>query len=76
MRVVLYANNIAIFDVNKTLNRDETDNVLNKDIDQLTAKIIKSNLVVNMKKSKTECVLFGTRQNVSTVCENLKRLSA
>ena len=37
MRGIQYANHIAIFVANKTVNRDESENVLNKDIDQLTA---------------------------------------
>ena len=37
MRGILYANIIAIFIVNKALNRDESENVLNKDIHQLAA---------------------------------------
>ena len=50
-------------------------NALNKDIDQLAAWFIKNNLVVNMKKSKTECILFGTCQKLSANPENLRSLN-
>ena len=49
---------------------------LNKDIDRLAASIIKSNLVVNMKKSKTQRILFGTCRNLLAICENIKGLNA
>ena len=57
MRIILYADKIVIFVANKILNRDEIENVLNKDIHELSAWF-KNDLVVNIKESKTECILF------------------
>ena len=76
MRAILYANLIAIFIANKALNRDESENVLNKDIHQLAAYIIKNNLVVIMRKSETESSYLENAGNCSAIFENLKRLTA
>ena len=75
MRIILYANDIVIFVANKILNRVDMDDVLNKVINQLAAWF-KNNQVVNMKKSKSECILFGIRQKLSAFRENLRSLTA
>ena len=47
MRGILYANHIAIFIAKKALNRDESENMFNKGLHQLAAKIIKNNLLAS-----------------------------
>ena len=54
---------------------DEIENALNRDLDQLPAWVINNNLIVNMKKSKAECILFGSCQKLMTTsvrCLNVK----
>ena len=54
---------------------DEIENTVNRDLDQLTAWFINNNLIVNIKKSKTECVLFGSCQKLSTISVKSRRLN-
>ena len=44
---------------------DNIESQLYTDIDQVADWLAKNNLVANLKSTKTECVLFGTRQRTS-----------
>ena len=44
---------------------EEIEKKLNSDLEQIANWLIKNNLVVNLKKSKTHCVLCGTHQKTS-----------
>ena len=73
--IILYADDIVIFMANKIV--DEIENELNRNLDQLAAWFINNNLIVSMKKSKTECIVFGSCQKLSTAsvksrCLNVK----
>ena len=41
-------------------NYENIESQLNMDIDQVAQWLVKNKFVVNFKRTKTECVLFGT----------------
>ena len=61
--IILYADDAVIYCVHKTC--DIIESQLNTDIDQVAHWLAKNNLVANLKRTKTECVLFGTSQRPS-----------
>ena len=44
---------------------DVIEEKLNSDLEQIANWVVQNNLVVNLKKTKTECVLYGTHQKTS-----------
>ena len=61
--IILYADDAVIYCAHKTC--DIIESQLNTDIDQVAHWLAKNNLVANLKRTKTECVLFGTSQRTS-----------
>ena len=45
--------------------KKEIEKKLNSDLEQIANWLVKNNLVVNIKQSKTECVLYGTQQKTA-----------
>ena len=56
--IILYADDAAIYCAHKT--SDNIESQLNTDIDQVAHWLAINSLVANLKRTKTECVLFGT----------------
>ena len=61
--IILYADDTVIFALEKNCN--EIAEKLNDDIKNLGSFFVENNLVVNLKKSKTEFVLFGSHQKLA-----------
>ena len=61
--IILYADDVVIYCAHK--NCDNIASQLNADIDQVAQWLVKNKLVVNLKRTKTECVRFGTSQRTS-----------
>ena len=61
--IILYADDVVIYCAHK--NCDNIEDQLNADIDQVAQWLVKNKLVINLKRTKTECVLFGTSQRTS-----------
>jgi len=60
--IITYADDTAIYVSGK--NRDEVQTKLQKDFLSVTKWLDSKDLVINMKKGKTECMLFGTAQKI------------
>ena len=61
--VILYADDAVLYCANK--NCDNIESQLNTDINKVAQWLVKNKLVVNLKRTKTECVVFGTSQRTS-----------
>ena len=61
--IILYADDTVIFTSDK--NSKEVAEKLNDDLQNLGSFFVENNLVVNLKKSKTEFVLFGSHQKLA-----------
>ena len=61
--MTLYADDSVLYVAGK--NCDITDEKLNSDLKQIAYWLQQNNLVINIKKTKTECVLYGTHQRTS-----------
>ena len=61
--IVLYADDAVIYCTHK--NGDNIESQLNADIDQVSEWLVKNKLVVTLKRTKTECVLYVTCQRTS-----------
>ena len=61
--IILYADDTVIYYADKICERIEEQ--LNNDMGQISNWFIQNNLVINLKRSKTECVLYGTYQRMS-----------
>ena len=61
--VTLYADDSVLCATGKKC--EEIEKKLNSDLEQIANWLVKNSLVVNLKKSKTECVLYGTYQKTS-----------
>ena len=59
--IILYADDTVLFYAGKTST--EIENILGSELQQIAHWL--NNLVINLKKSKTECVLYGTHQKTS-----------
>ena len=57
---ILYADETVLFYAGKTST--EIENVLGSELEQIARWLNENNLVINLKKSKTGCVLYGTHQ--------------
>ena len=60
---ILYAEDTVLFYAGKTST--EIENILSSELKQIARWFNENNLVINLKKSKTECVLYGTHQKTS-----------
>ena len=60
---VLYTDDAVIYCAHKNCNSIESQ--LNAGIYQVNQWLVKNKLAVNLKRKKTECVLFGTGQRMS-----------
>ena len=65
--IILYADDTVIFASDK--NSKEAAEKLNNDLKYLGGFFVENNLVVNLKKSKTEFVLFGSHQKLAKADE-------
>ena len=61
--VILYADDTVIYYANRTCEKIEEQ--LNNDMEKIYHWLVQNNLVINLKRSKTECVLYGTHQKTS-----------
>ena len=61
--MTLYADDSVLYVAGKTC--DVIEKKLNNDLEQIANWFIQNNLVVNLKKKKTEYVLYGTHQRTS-----------
>ena len=61
--MTLYADDSVLYVGGKTC--DIIEEKLNSDLEQIANWFDQNNLVINLKKSKTECVLYGTHQRTS-----------
>ena len=62
-RILLYADDTVIFTSDKDSKRIE--DLLNTEFNNVTTWFTNNNLVLNLKKTKTEFVLFGTHQKLA-----------
>ncbi|MEM6812713.1 MAG: reverse transcriptase family protein, partial [Pseudomonadota bacterium] len=60
--IITYADDTVIYVSGK--NKDEVQTKLQKDFLSVTKWLDSKDLVINMKKGKTECMLFGTAQKI------------
>ena len=65
--IILYADDTVIFTSDK--NSKEVPEKLNNDLKYLGGFFVENNLVVNLKKSKTEFMLFGSHQKLAKADE-------
>ena len=61
--IILYADDTVIFTSDK--NSKEVAKKLNDDLKYLGSFFVENNLIVNLKTSKTELVLFGSHQKLA-----------
>ena len=61
--MTLYADDSVLYVGSKTC--DVIEEKLNSDLEQIANWFVQDNLVVNLKKTKTECFLYGTHQRTS-----------
>ena len=62
-RILLYADDTVVFTSSK--NQETIEENLNSDLSNLAAWFYENNLVVNLKKGKTEVILYGTSNKLS-----------
>ncbi len=63
--IILYTDDAVLFVSGKA--RDQIEQSLNCDIQSISKWLKNNNLVLNLKKGKSECVMFGTSQKLSKV---------
>ena len=63
--MILYADDIVMFHAGRTST--DIENSPSSRLEQTFSWFNENNLVINLKKSKTECVLYGTHQKMSGV---------
>ncbi len=61
--IILYADDTVIYYADKTCEKIEEQ--LNHDMEQISNWFVQNNLVMNLKRSKMECVLYGTHHKTS-----------
>ncbi len=61
--IILYADDTVIYYADKTCEKIEEKP--NHDMAQISNWFVQNNLVMNLKRSKTECVLYGTHHKTS-----------
>lgn len=61
--IILYADDTVVYIAEKSCQQIEQH--LNDDINLIADWLVENSLIVNLKKTKTECVLFGTHQRTS-----------
>ena len=61
--IILYADDTVIYYADKTCEKIEEQ--LNHDMEQIFNWFVQNNLVMNLKRSKTECVQYGTHHKTS-----------
>ena len=61
--MTLYADDSVLYVAGKTC--DCIEEKLNSDLEKIANWFVQNNLVVNLKKTTTECVLYGTHQKTS-----------
>jgi len=62
-RIITYANDTIIF--TSSSNFDVIERSLNDDINNLATWFCKNELIINLKKGKSEAMIFGTAQRLS-----------
>ena len=70
--MILYADGIVMFRAGRT--GADIENSLSSELEQNASWFIENNLVINLMKSKTECVLYATHQKGSSVGEFVTKL--
>ena len=60
---ILYADDTVLYTSGKLCEKIERE--LNDDLASIANWLGENNLIVNLKKTKTECILFGTHQKTS-----------
>ena len=58
--MILYVNDIVMFHAGRT--KRDIENSMSSKLEQIASWFNESNLVIDLKKSKAECVLYGTHQ--------------
>ena len=69
-KIVLYADDTVIYTTAKS--QQEIENNLTEDFGRVANWMQENDLVTNMKKGKTECMLFGTKQRTKNATINIK----
>ena len=63
--VLMFPEDTVVFYVGKSA--EETESVLNTELENVFRCCIKNDLMVNLRKGKTEALLFGTRRRLNTL---------
>ena len=61
--MLIFADDIVIFLPGKSA--EEIESVLNSELENIFRYFIKNDLIVNLRKGKTEALLFGTRRRLN-----------
>ena len=69
-KIILYADDTVIYSSAKS--KEEIEKNLTEDFGRVADWMEENDLVTNMKKGKTECMLFGTKQRTKHAALNIK----
>ena len=69
-RIIMYADDTILYAQGKDLNMIE--NALSRDMSSLAAWFHENELIVNLKKGKTEAMLFGTAKRYATTAKSFE----
>ena len=61
--VLMFADDTVVFYAGKSA--EETESVLNSELENIFRYFIRNDLIVNLRKGKTEALLFGTRRKLN-----------
>ena len=71
--IVQFADDTSIYLSSKSI--DEIEDKLNEDLASISAYLSCDDLVINLKKGKTECMLLGTSKRIATVTPESRDLN-
>ena len=71
--VVQFADDTVIYLSSKSIN--EIEDNLNEDLASISTYLSSNDLVINLKKGKTECMLLGTSKRIATVASDSRDLN-
>ena len=69
-KIILYADDTVIYSSAKS--KEEIEKNLTEEFGRVADWMEENTLVTNMKKGKTECMLFGTKQRTKHAALNIK----
>ena len=64
-QIVMYADDAVVFYAHKNIN--EIENCLNDEFTRIASYLDSNELIINLKKGKTESLLFGTAKRLNGV---------